>query len=181
MTDACTIDWDFIQSLEGFRIEGYVPSDTSGVTIGTGFDIGQHSKAALQAFGFTESTLTKLLPFSGLVGDDARGALNRAPLVLNTQEAQELDACVHKSYVSQIESEYNQNSDFVFSFLDSAKQTVIMSVGFQYGSLKTRCPNFFSAITQGLWQKAVDELSNFGDAYPTRRKKEAVLLASSLQ
>ena len=34
------INWDFISGLEGKSItQGYVPSDNSGVTIATGFDL----------------------------------------------------------------------------------------------------------------------------------------------
>ena len=179
-----SVDWRFIQALEGFTTQGYVPYSTdsgqSGVTIGAGFDIGQHSKAELYKFNFSIPLLTKLLPYVGAKGATAKILLNKTPLVLMDAEAQELDACVRKVYEQAVEDEYNDNSDIDFCSLDSAKQTVIMSVGFQYGSIKDKCPHFFDAITKGDWALAVSELENFGDVYSTRRHKEAALLQSSL-
>ena len=38
------IDFTFIEKLEGYRLEGYVPdaeNSQSGVTIASGFDLGQ--------------------------------------------------------------------------------------------------------------------------------------------
>lgn len=175
------IDWDFIKKLEGFSKVGYVPYEgNSGVTIGSGFDIGQRDKAGLYSMGFSLPLLTKLLPYCGLKNEKAEKALFAKPLELNDSEANELEKKVQEHYVREIESEYNDNSDFTFCMLDSAKQTVIVSVGFQYGSLKQRCPTFFKLITRGLWKTAVEELRDFHDAYHTRRLKEAALLESSL-
>lgn len=177
-----TIDWNFIRKLEGFSKEGYVPYEgQSGVTVGAGFDIGQRDKAGLYSMGFSLPLLTKLLPYCGLKNQAAQTALFHKPLKLTDKEADELDEKVRKIYSDAIEKEYNDNSDFTFCMLDSAKQTVIMSVGFQYGSLKKRCPKFFEAVTKGLWRVAVGELRDFGDQYSRRRNKEADLLESSIK
>jgi len=177
-----TIDWDFIRKLEGFSKEGYVPYEGhSGVTVGAGFDLGQRDKAGLYSMGFSLPLLTKLLPYCGLKDQAAEDLLFTKPLRLNDSEAAELDEKVKKVYAKAIEEEYNAYSDFTFCMLDSAKQTVITSVGFQYGSLKKRCPTFFEYVTKGMWKKAVAELRDFGDAYATRRLKEADLLESSLK
>ena len=54
---------------------------------------------------------------------------------------------------------------------------MIASVSFQYGvNLNTRTPNFWKAVSSQNWMLAIHELRNFGDAYSTRRKKEAKLL-----
>jgi len=56
-------------------------------------------------------------------------------------------------------------------------QTVIASVSFQYGvGLNIRAPKFWKAITSQDWPETIKLLKYFGDAYPTRRKKEAALL-----
>jgi hypothetical protein len=56
-------------------------------------------------------------------------------------------------------------------------QTVITSVSFQYGvGLNIRAPKFWKAVTSQNWVEATKLLKAFGDAYPTRRRKEAALL-----
>jgi GH24 family phage-related lysozyme (muramidase) len=176
----CSIDWDFIESLEGTRTSGYIPSKKSGVTIGSGFDIGQHSKAELYSLDLPLPLLNKLLPYVGLEGFKAQEVLDKKPLSLTKEEVQELEEKSRKTYKEAVEEEYDTHSDFKFAFLDSAKQTVIMSVAFQYGSLKTACPRFFGMITNGHWTEAVAELRHFGDSYRSRRLKEANLLEASL-
>lgn len=181
MPTDCNIDWNFIRHLEGFSKTGYVPQGGhSGVTVCAGFDIGQRDKSGLYVLGLSIPLLTKLMPYVNLQGQTARDALSKQPLELTGEEANELDAKVREVYASAVEKEYNENSDFTFCMLDGKKQTVIMSVGFQYGSLKKKCPTFFSLIIKGLWSGAVKELQNFGDSYQSRRLKEAELLKSSI-
>lgn len=73
-------------------------------------------------------------------------------------------------------SPYNENR-IVFSRLPSEAQTVIASVSFQYGvNLDLRAPRFWRAVASQDWAAAVAELRRFGDAYPTRRRREADLL-----
>ena len=180
------VDWSFIRSLEGFERKGYVPQDTdgpvqSGVTVAMGFDLGQQTQTSIAKYEFSLPLLKKLLFYVGVKGSQAKGKLKQIALNLTDAELIELDEKVREVYYSLIEKEYNDNSDFSFSFLDGKKQTVIVSVAYQYGSLKKRCPKFFEAVTKGLWKVAASELDDFGDAYPIRRKKEAALLRSSLQ
>lgn len=180
----CSIDWKFIGDREGFRTEGYVPSDKSGVTIASGFDLGQidlqHLKTVLNQ-DLMASTIKMLTPYLGFKGDAARKLLHKHPLELTTAQCYYLDTLVFKKHYEACKKEYNDHSDFSFDFLDTPKQTAIMSVSFQYGSLKKKCPKFFKSITKGLWKEAVEELRNFGDAYAPRRKLEADLLESSLK
>lgn len=64
-----------------------------------------------------------------------------------------------------------------FTDLPAAAQTVIASVAFQYGTnLDARAPKFWKAATTQDWKECIKILNNYGDAYPTRRKKEAALL-----
>jgi GH24 family phage-related lysozyme (muramidase) len=93
--------------------------------------------------------------------------------VLTEQEAKQVDEAVKKSKALRVLLEYNANSSIEFLSLPREVQTVIMSVAFQYGSLKKRTPNFFKTITKGDWQKAHSQLLNFGDNYVVRRHKEA--------
>jgi len=180
------IDWTFLREVEGSVAKGYVPEDNdgpikSGVTIGTGFDLGQQSMESLERYHFSLPLLLQLQYFAGLTGCKAKKALNDKGLTLAEDQLEELEEKVNYVYAKQIEEEYNNNSGLRFRSLDEHQQTVIVSVGFQYGSLKRRCPRFFKYITLGEWLSAVKELEDFGDAYPTRRNKEARLLSLSLR
>lgn len=180
-----TPDWSFIRELEGFLSTGYVPkdpdkNDNSGVTIGAGFDLGQQGITGLKDMGLSEVLLQKIQPYLGLKGYKARMFLKAHPLSLNADELSELDVKVKKKYYAQIEREYNDASDYTFSFLPSEIQTVILSVGFQYGSLK-RCPKFKEYAVKGMWKTLANELENFGDAYHSRRVREAKYLRAFLE
>ncbi|TWQ48304.1 pesticin C-terminus-like muramidase, partial [Xanthomonas vasicola] len=60
-------------------------------------------------------------------------------------------------------------------------QTAIASVAYQYGpGLATATPNFWTQVTTGHWQDAVTNLNDFGDAYDTRRDREAALIQQDI-
>jgi hypothetical protein len=169
------IDWVFIGSLEGAAIQkGYVPSDGSGVTIATGVDLGQRTMSELLDLHL-EATLTdKLKPYLGLRGDAARRMLSSAPLTLNAAQVAQLDTAERDNFVGKLAPKFNDDSQTAFDALKPAQQTVIASVAYQYGvNLDTATPNFWRQVTTGDWTGAIRNLRNFGDAYGTRRNKEA--------
>ena len=186
--DPCTIDWKFIKSVEGSSKHGYVPCHPngsvigmSGVTVASGFDIGNQSVSKMTTYKLSPELLKKLLPYTDKKGEPAKAFLAKYPLILSDEEVDEVNEKVKGSFEKQVAALYDAYSDFKFHFLDTPKQTVIMSVAFQYGDLKRRCPRFFNMVTKGQWKQAVAELRNFGDDFPTRRNKEADLLESSLK
>ena len=165
------IDWDFISIMEGKAIKtGYHPSQNSGVTIGTGFDLKERTEENIGEFGFSNSLIQKISPFFQLTGAEAS---EKAPsLQLNDDEVAELDSKSKAYYTSLIANKYEQDSGKSFYDLSKEKQTVIASVGFQYGSF-SRTPNFWKAVTNDDWEAVENELRNFGDAFSTRRNNEA--------
>lgn len=66
------IDYAFISDLEGGRqLVGYVPAvdvSRSGITIATGFDLGQRNESDLRRLGFAPSLVAQLRPYLGLTG-----------------------------------------------------------------------------------------------------------------
>lgn len=182
------IDWKFIQTLEGFELEGYVPKETnertnkvvSGVTVGSGFDLGQHSLAEIKELNFNKRLHDKLVPYVALRGLKAKNKLKEQPLKLTLKQATELDKKVKGSKVEQAAELFNKHSNLDFYDLPRPVQTIIMSVSFQYGALNKRTPNFWRVITNGDWTKAVWHLEHFGDSFKTRRRKEAALLKEHL-
>ena len=75
---------------------GYVPKGgsgdhTSGVTVGLGFDIGQHSAQDLLKYKFSKSLYERLLPYAGKKLDDARAFIAQNPLNLTDEELSEIN------------------------------------------------------------------------------------------
>ena len=173
------VNFKFIAALEGGpQLTGYVPDakhSNSGVTIATGFDIGQCDEAALK-YLLPDFIAIKLKRFCLLKGEQALKACKQDPLNINENEATIIDLCVKQQSTNYLVATYNQHSTVEFEQLSEPMQTVIASVAFQYGHLAKRCPNFWRyAITQNT-QAMIRELVDFGDRYTTRRWREASYL-----
>ncbi len=179
------IDWQFIEGLEGARVlKGYVPNPTgsdSGVTIASGVDLGQRKAADIAALGLPASLANRLGPYLGKRKAEAVAALAAAPLSITAAEAGLLDKAVHTRTVEALRQSYDADGVVPFDDLPGAAQTVIASVAFQYGTnLRKRTPNFWTAACGQDWPGVIAELRDFGDSYPTRRKREAAYLETRL-
>lgn len=179
-----SIDWAFIAEQEGAGVTtGYVPNPTgsdSGVTIATGFDLGQRNESDLTNLGLSAALITKFRPYLGLRRQAAVTFLAQNPLTITQDEANEIDRLVRAQKVPILKERYRtapgNTAGILFDDLPSQAQTVIASVSFQYGNLATRTPMFWAAVTAQNWVEAVRILRNFGDSYPSRRRREADLL-----
>jgi len=158
-------------------LRGYVPDpvkSNSGVTIATGFDIGQRTDSELVALLPEQGELVdKLAPYCGLKRQAAVAALAKAPLHIGIAQANAIDNAVKQQLLNQLQQRYNKAAVTEFTSLTPAMQTVIASVAFQYGNLAQRCPRFWHTAVNADTAGMVYELKNFGDRYPTRRLKEA--------
>lgn len=180
------IDFDFIKELEGFELEGYVPRDKkgevlghSGVTIASGFDLGQHSINDLVGMGFSDEMCNKLCHYLGKKRGEAVKLLECMPLKLTEEECDEINSKVKRRFINNIAIKYNLASEASFQLLPEEFRTVIVSVLFQYGS-ERKVPNFWKQVIECRWEDALANLRNFGDSYPTRRNREADLLEGAL-
>ncbi|XP_077987947.1 uncharacterized protein LOC144442461 [Glandiceps talaboti] len=185
----CTVNKEFIRELEGFSKDGYVPTypngtvlGHSGVTIGNGIDLGSKNAEYFQNIGVSEEIIRKLQHYFGLQKDAAVQKLNEIPLSLTDAEAADLSNRVMDSEFCDVAESYDEavtaigNSNLKeFRALSIVQRTVTSSVYFQYGR-PSRFPTFWGHVTNQRWTHAVAELRNFGDAYSTRRNKEAQLL-----
>jgi hypothetical protein len=175
------IDWKFIATLEGAGIlEAYVPvpeTSNSGVTIATGVDLGQVSALELDGWPIDAALRTRLKPYCGLRKFAADDFCKANPLTITRAECEQIDLFVHTKHARRVEALYDSKSAARFAQLPDRAQTVIVSVGFQYGDLPSRCPTFWRHCVARNWHGAIAELRNFGDAYGTRRRKEADYLA----
>lgn len=184
------IDFDQISVFEGTQqTDGYVPKDKSGepidksgVTIGTGVDIGQMSENQIQNLDISPELKEKLIDYAGLTGLDAVNALKENPLNISEAEADELDKVVKGNATDSLVNSFNEDTANVnFLALPPEIQTAIASVSYQYGDLSKSCPNFWADITENRWEDAENELRNFGDHFKSRRTAEAELFRQGIE
>jgi hypothetical protein len=171
------IDFKFIHQLEGGSLtRGYVPdvnNSKSGVTIGAGFDLGARNVNDLEKLGLDSNLIAKLYPYLGLQRHDAVNFLRQHPLEISANDATFIDIQVKQSFIDRLIRKFDAASSVDFRQLPSCWQTVIASVEFQYGSVKSKCPTFWRHVINQSWSDALRELRNFGDRYTSRRYQEA--------
>jgi len=187
------IHYDFINSVlalfEGKAINrGYVPCKNgeplgaSGVTIGTGVDLGQQTRAGLSAMGVPEDILVILTPYFGLQKQAAVEKLRLAPLTLTADQVAILDDAVHKHYILETASKFG----FPFEFAPKEVQAVAVSLCYQFGEpFRKASPGLgwaWNALRAGEYRTAASYLTNpkgwseSHQQYLPRRRQEAALL-----
>ncbi len=140
--------------------------------------MGARSKADIDKLNITAALKKKLKPYASLKKSAAVKYLKSNLLTITTAEATSIDKAVKKIATANLIKRYNTSALNKSKFKDLPKeaQTVIASVSYQYGTLSTAAPKFWKKVIIQDWIASVKILNNFGDAYPTRRKKEAKLL-----
>jgi hypothetical protein len=169
-----------------------VVAGKSGVSIGTGFDIGQKSDAELKALGLSDTLYKKLKKFAnknykGKTCDEANKELSALGKVTITQsEADEIDDAVKKEHLKSAITSWDKKPHPTgwkkFTELTEGQQTVIFSRTFHQGkgmpSTKV-AKEFYEAARKGDWATAKRKLQDYNvtkDWYKNRVKKEANLL-----
>ena len=196
------VEWIQQKGIEGTHESLGVPAKNkskSGATIASGFDIGQHSQKEIEDYFGKDSVLTKkLLPFVGLKGEAAQDKIDamtrggrgtRESLVdFSKDELNLINETIYPVTINKTSERFNENSAIPFNQLPEELQTVIASVGFQYGNMKYQKGEkagedfrFYKHITEGDWLKALNELRNFGDKHGPRHNKEADLMEQGLK
>lgn len=201
--DTKGIDWPWIQYLEGEQqLEGYWPQNQkSGVTVATGFDLGQYDKYDIKALHFPESLEKKLLQYVGVKGEGAEKILKVKPLTLRPWEADAIDEKLFLSIYERIEKYYNDaqrtnregvredertKGEPLFGDLPLTAKTVVFSLAWNFGpSFRNKAPIAWWYILNGDWENLIRELNNFYKVsirpftlkgLIARRKKEAQYL-----
>lgn len=171
------IDWPWIATLEGGqRLAGYVPAadaSQSGVTIATGFDLGQRTEADL--LHLPDALGIKLSPYLQVRGRVAAEYLRAHPLTVTKAEADMLDAISQRDVTHLLRIRLAG-----FDHMPAGVQTISASVSLQYGDIRQRCPRLFALLSARDWHGVIEELDDFGDAYTTRRHKERDYLKAHL-
>lgn len=188
------VDWAFISAREGGQVlTGYVPDASgsqSGVTIGTGIDLGQRAGSDIDALDIPAALKTTLKAYCGKKAKDATDYLKKNPLTVTADDATSLDKAIKQPLLDKLVTAYDAAVDKAnaadhcsrvhFNALPQGVQTALASANFQYGSLTGSTPNYWKQVTEQRWKDASDNLKKFGDAYPSRRKLEAGLIDAAL-
>ncbi len=180
------IDWNWISEREGNQwTNGYVPSENSGVTIATGFDLKMQNREQLERMGLPEPLINKLIIFTGIKGSEAKEKAET--LQISSEEANLIDRQSKIWYTNKISDKYFEVSNGKnFKDLSKEQQTVIASVGFNHGVSFTRKDgsqmDFIKQAADNDWTAMIANLRDFGDneILKPRRLLEADYLEDSL-
>lgn len=178
------IDVNFISSLEGTSLVGYIPKEKgvplgkSGVTVATGFDLGQRNEQDLRILGLNPQLVSKLRPYLGKKKWEADNFLRANPLTLTPKEVDEINKSV---FIVKVRGIIREVGETKWQAMSRSLRTVLASVQFQYGSARSRTPNFFKRVLSLDVPSVASYLRSFGDRYRTRRNKEADYLQTSMK
>ena len=160
--------------------ERYEPMGISGVTVGTGVDLGQTDADTLRGMGIADGVIVRLRPYLGLRQEAAVLALHAAPLTLAAGDADGLDAAMLRHHVHKIAGRYDRDAGVgAFARLPWQAQAVIVSIQYQRGvNSPSRYPNTWAALVRRDWADAARRLctGHFWTGYRQRRALEGELL-----
>lgn len=158
--------------------DGYTPIGASGVTIGTGLDLGQQSRLDLLRMGVPDGLLDKFRPYLGKRTVNAQYALQASPLRITDDECEVLDAAVHGEYIRRAERKFNGSSSLSFPDIPKEAQAAIVSMVYQLGSPAAKLPSVWRLLCAGNWKTASSALLADKSSYRLRRIDEGKLLAN---
>ena len=161
--------------------ERYIPMGVSGVTIGTGVDLGQTDADTLSGMGVDPGIVNQLRPYLGRRQAAAVDALRRLPLTVSQDVADELDAAMLNHHIAKIANYYDRAAGLPgrFATLPWQAQAVIVSIQYQRGVKSPRkYPNTWRALVNQDWADAAARLKNASlwSGYQRRRRLEGELM-----
>lgn len=177
------IDMSFLGEKEGFKLDAYIPEDKdgkvidqSGVTVGTGVDLGSKNEEYFK--DLEPSILNKLKPHFGKKREAAQKSLEENPFSLTEEEALVLDNFVKAKEFNVLKKRWDKDSEISWDDLTTNQATAIASVYYQHGN-QTFGYNFWDQTTSGDWDSAYENLMTWGGSTPSRRRDEAALLKAT--
>lgn len=196
------VDFASLSQWEGGQhVDAYVAwwpgakHNISGVTLGTGVDIGQTNDPDLYAKqmakgGVPQATVDKLKPYIGLKQQAACDYLSAHPLTLSKDEADAIDNWAKRTHLGMAKASYAAAMGArapSFNDLTPAQQTILLSRTYQQGPgmpTKPISKGFYDAVLRGDWGKAADELDTMAEQAgfaKGRTDKEAAYLRGSMK
>jgi post-segregation antitoxin (ccd killing protein) len=164
---------DLLQRLEDNKFEGYVPTgDTknkSGVTIGRGFDLGQHKPGDLERMGLDDNLIARFTPYLDKRGKAARDALayeksQGRPLKFTKEEEgilEDLNLTVQRAKYDDFVRTMNK-LDKPLPHNDAARAAVFSE--FYVGAFKTKQKKG-GGLELTIRKSFMDELTSTGNVY----------------
>jgi hypothetical protein len=159
-----------------------VPLGASGVTIGTGFDLGQQNRGSIKALGLSEELQEKLAPYLGLKKEAALEILARKPLLLSQAEIKDMDEAVHEKYITETADMFGP----VFEEAPKQVQAAAVSLHYQFGTPRRAASPGLGLAWDAMWAGRYGEAaayltnpkgwSSSHQQYLPRRRQEAALL-----
>lgn len=196
------IDFVVLEKSEKFTVDGYVPSCTaksiqnknpvcagknvgdaigkSGVTVGTGVDLGQMNEYDLKRLKLPENINITLKPYLGKRGAAAQ---KLSKLQLTSTDAKILSDRIKDKIISIIIKRYEEKSGKVFNSLSTNIQTAVVDYFYQFGQnsmLVQPHKKLWDSLITSDWEKVIEFL-NTQEQYKERRKGEADLIRNSTE
>ena len=166
---------------------GYVPTDSSGmaidssgITIGVGFDLGQHNDGDLKRMGFSKRLRNKLRPYLQLKGADAQKEAKN--LKVSGDDYLDLILRPINYKIDRIAEKYNKKAgEDAFQNLEPELQKTIFSTMYHMGiEGKTGAPEFWKQVTSKDWTGMLRNLQSGGwGKYQPRRTRQLKELLDS--
>lgn len=175
------IDNNFIDEMEGVDLKGSVPlpkTTQSGVTIASGFDLGQMPVQEFNTLPISSNLKAKLRPYVGLRRFQAVDFLRSHPLTINLSECHELDRIAANKILRPLVKSYNKSSKVSFLDLPPQAQTALFSFAYQYGPWfmdKGSARELWHYYVSQNWSAVSKTLRN-QRMYASRRREEAKLV-----
>jgi len=171
-----------LKSFEDTKLSGYVPTKASSVTIGTGFDVGQHSEEELKSFGFPPTLIAKLAPYT-----NKKNKANAKNLKITAEEAELVDKVVLNTKVKEFEKNFEAIHNRPVTSLDENTRLALASAHFNMGASMLnpkKNPSMYKALQSGDNKLIQQQIANFhqgGSGQPiSRRVVEAAIAAGDV-
>jgi hypothetical protein len=198
------IDYEFLRRQEGYRDKVYVPVCTeislqnarnnvcfckttgsvigkSSITIGAGFNLGQHSETDLKRMEIPEYLIKKLKPFLEKKKESAVDTIDdelNYVFPLTCDDIRQIDTAVKAYNAKKLSAKFSAQTGKSFSQIPGKAQTAIFSLLYQYGLSITEKGQFkkiWENFKNGDYTKVAEALEGM-TSYQSRRKDEASLL-----
>ena len=189
-----TVDTAISQINPALTVQGY----PAFLTRKTDSVVNVHSGQTIVLSGLIHATgansINKLpwlgdIPILGTLFRDTQFQHNQSELVIFvTPEVINPNSPANRAMIRQGRQELQNQGAPTTQWQVSTQQTrlhpLIFSnfpLAYQYGpNLSARTPVYWNEVTHGKWAAAVQNLNDFGDAYPTRRTLEADLIQGDI-
>ena len=162
------------------ELTGYVPGGKSGVTIATGFDLGQHNAADIKKLKLPKALEAKLLPFA-----KSKDKVKAKTLTITEAEATAIDNAVINSKTDSFATAYkNKFGTAPEQALDENTRLALTSSFFNMGPNifdEEKNPSMVKAIKSGDSKQIHQQIADFhkgGSTQPLSRRLAEAAVAS---